>query len=71
MKQRIDAMQNSLLRRKFIKLPHELDETVDPTPHKPQPVMEQAAKDVARGLVDTGRSPSVDVTYKKLKRAAN
>lgn len=35
------------------KLPHERDQSPDAVGHAPQPAIEQAAKDLKKGLVDT------------------
>jgi hypothetical protein len=67
MKKRRDTTQVNILQKTVLKLPHELDESVNPDPPEAQPVMKQAAKDIARGLVDTDRGVAVDVTYKKQK----
>ena len=50
-----------------LELPNERDESVDMTPDKPDPVIEQAATDVARGLQDTSKAIELDRAYKKLK----
>lgn len=47
------------------KMPHERDESPDPAVPPPQPEMEQASRDLSRGLVDTDRGAAVDKTYKK------
>ncbi len=67
MNQKNNTLKKVLLRTNVIKLPHELDETVNPNPTEPQPVIVQAAKDIARGLIDTGRGAATDVAYSKLK----
>lgn len=51
------------------RLPHEHDESSDSQASPPRPEMQQAAKDLKRGLVDTGRSPVTDATYDRLKSA--
>ena len=50
-----------------LKMPNERDESVDMTPDVPDPVIEQAAADVARGLVDTSKGAELNQAYKKLK----
>ncbi len=49
------------------RLPHEHDESADSQGGPPRADMQQAAKDVRRGLVDTDRGPVADSTYRKLK----
>jgi hypothetical protein len=71
MKQKRSEMKKDILRTTVIKLPHEHDETVNLNPIELQPVIVQAAKDIAQGLVDTGRSAAADVAYKKLKRSTD
>lgn len=51
-----------------VKLPHEQDESVGMTDGIPSAPMQQAHRDVLRGLRDTDRGPVVDATYDKLKR---
>ncbi|KRD21983.1 hypothetical protein ASE39_06200 [Acidovorax sp. Root267] len=48
-------------------LPHERDESVDMTHGKPDVQMEQAYRDVKRGLLDTDRGPPADKAYQKQK----
>ena len=50
-----------------LKMPNERDESVDMTPEAPDPVIEQAAVDVARGLQDTSKGAELNQAYKKLK----
>ena len=50
-----------------LKMPNERDESVDMTPDVPDPVIEQAALDVARGLQDTSKGAELNRAYKKLK----
>ena len=50
-----------------LKMPNERDESVDMTPEAPDPVIEQAAVDVARGLRDTSKGAELNQAYKKLK----
>lgn len=47
-------------------LPHERDESSE-RDDAPRPVIEQAHRDVARGLVDTDRGPPMDRAYKQQK----
>ena len=49
------------------KLPHEQDESVGSTGGVPSPEMQQAYKDVKRGLQDTSRGTAADADYQKLK----
>ena len=48
-------------------MPNERDESVDMTAETPDPVIEQAAADVARGLQDTSKGAELNRAYKKLK----
>ena len=50
-----------------LQMPNERDESVDMTNDEPDPVIEQAAVDVARGLQDTSKGAELDRAYKKLK----
>lgn len=50
------------------KMPHERDETVGMTGGVPSRKMQQAHRDVARGVQDTDRGPEADRTYQKQKR---
>lgn len=50
-----------------LKMPHERDESVDMTTANPDPVIEQAAADVERGLRDTSKGEELNSAYKKLK----
>lgn len=50
------------------KLPHERDESVDMTHGKPDAQIEQAYRDVQRGLLDTDRGPPANRAYQKQKR---
>ena len=45
------------------RLPHERDESSDSQQTMPQPVMQQAAEDLQRGLQDTDRGPVMDEVY--------
>jgi len=49
-------------------LPHERDESVGMTGGIASAPMQQAHRDLARGLQDTDRGPEADRTYRKLKR---
>ncbi|MGN8002802.1 hypothetical protein ACTJKQ_06340 [Acidovorax sp. 22279] len=49
-------------------LPHERDEAVSMTDGEPDAKMEQAYRDVKRGLQDTDRGPPADKAYQKQKR---
>ena len=48
-------------------MPNERDESVAMTADAPDPVIEQAAVDVARGLQDTSKGAELDRAYTKLK----
>jgi hypothetical protein len=50
-----------------LKMPNERDESVAMTLDEPDPVMEQAAVDVARGLKDTSKGAEMNRAYSKLK----
>ena len=50
-----------------LQMPNERDESVAMTSDVPDPVIEQAAADVARGLQDTSKGAELDRAYKKLK----
>ncbi len=50
-----------------LEMPNERDESVAMTPAKPDPVIQQAAVDVARGLQDTSSGAELNRAYKKLK----
>ncbi|MBV7429810.1 hypothetical protein KW843_17115 [Acidovorax sp. sif1233] len=50
------------------KLPHERDESVDMTHGQPDAQVEQAYRDVQRGLQDTDRGPPADKAYQKQKQ---
>ncbi len=51
-----------------LELPHERDQSVDMTDGQSSPLMEQAERDVRKGLKDTSKGPEMDRTYKKLQR---
>jgi hypothetical protein len=50
-------------------MPHERDEQVGMTGGVASPMVEQAARDLKRGIKDTSRSVEADAAYKKLKSA--
>ena len=50
-----------------LKMPNERDESVTMTAAAPDPMIEQAAVDVARGLQDTSKGAELNQAYKKLK----
>lgn len=50
------------------RLSHERDEAVNMTDGEPDAKMEQAYRDVKRGLQDTDRGPPADKAYQKQKR---
>jgi hypothetical protein len=50
------------------KMPHERDESVGMTGGVPSGKMQQAHRDVTRGMQDTDRGPVADRTYQKQKR---
>ena len=47
-----------------LELPHQRDQATDMTAAKPDPLVEQAAKDLAHGLSDTSKGSELDKTYK-------
>lgn len=49
------------------KLPHERDQSVDMTHGQPDVQVQQAYRDVQRGLQDTDRGPPADKAYQKQK----
>ena len=49
-------------------LPHERDETVSMTGGVQSPVVQQAARDVKRGVKDTSGAVEANETYKRLKK---
>lgn len=53
--------------RAKLQMPSERDESVAMSADAPDPVIEQAAADVARGLQDTSKAAELDRAYKKLK----
>ena len=48
-------------------MPNERDESVAMTADAPDPVIEQAAVDVARGIQDTSKGAELNRAYTKLK----
>lgn len=52
------------------KLPHEHDESVGATGGVPSEAMQQAYRDVKRGLEDTSRGTAANAAYEKLKQDA-
>lgn len=50
-------------------LPHERDEKVGMTGGIGSPVVQQAARDLKRGIQDTSKSVETDVAYAKLKQS--
>ena len=52
------------------KLPHERDESVGMTGGIGSEPMQQAHRDLSRGLQDTDRGPEAERTYQKLKRTS-
>ena len=50
-----------------LKMPNERDVSLDMTDDAPDPVIEQAAIDVAGGLQDTSKGTELGRAYKKLK----
>lgn len=49
-----------------LELPNDRDQATDMTNAQPDPMIEQASKDVARGIKDTSAALVTDRTYKKL-----
>ncbi len=52
------------------RLPHEHDESADSQTSEPRAVIQQAAKDLKRGLVDTDRGQEANRIYAKLKESS-
>ena len=50
------------------KLPHERDESVGATGGVPSETVQQAYRDVKRGLQDTSRGTAANAAYEKLKQ---
>ncbi len=53
------------------KLPHDRDEAANTTGGVPSDLIQQAHRDVSRGLQDTDRGVETDATYRKLKRPSS
>ena len=51
------------------KPPHEQDESVGTTGGVPSPAVQQAYRDVQRGLEDTSRGAAANAAYEKLKNS--
>ncbi|HQR97341.1 MULTISPECIES: hypothetical protein [unclassified Polaromonas] len=49
-------------------LPHERDQSIDMTDAQADPQVQQASRDLRRGLQDTGKSVPMDKAYDRLKR---
>ncbi|CAN5709297.1 hypothetical protein BH11PSE8_BH11PSE8_03870 [soil metagenome] len=49
-------------------LPHERDQTVGMTDGVPSKTVQQAHRDMKRGLQDTSRAPEADTAYEKQKK---
>ncbi|RZI84852.1 MAG: hypothetical protein EOP38_07335 [Rubrivivax sp.] len=47
------------------RMPHEHDESADSQRSPPREVIQQAHRDVSRGLTDTDKGPPMDDAYKK------
>lgn len=62
---RVSSDQESVPR-----LPHERDESADSQNSPPRADIEQASRDLKRGLQDTDRGPLADSAYRKLKNDA-
>ena len=50
-----------------LSLPHERDQSTDMTAAAPDAVVQQAQRDVKRGLQDTSKAPEMNRAYSKLK----
>ncbi len=50
-----------------LSLPHERDQSTDMTADAPDTVVQQAQRDINRGLEDTSKAPEMNRAYKKLK----
>lgn len=48
-------------------LPHERDQWTDMTRDTPDPIMEQASRDVSKGRQDTSKGQETDQTYEKFR----
>jgi hypothetical protein len=62
-----DAREQNPSAHESPKLPHERDQSVDMTHGKSDGKVEQAYRDVERGLQDTDRGPAADKAYQKQK----
>lgn len=62
-----DADAQNVPQEESPKLPHERDQSVDMTHGKPDVQVQQAYRDVQRGLQDTDRGPPADEAYQKQK----
>lgn len=49
-------------------LPHERDQSADMTSDATSPEVEQAARDLKKGIKDTSKAPEMDQAYKKLRK---
>ena len=69
-RQRPQADRQQTLKDESVKssleLPNDRDQATDMTNSKPDPMIEQASKDLANGLKDTSAALVIDRTYKKL-----
>ena len=61
------ATQRDATVEEQLQMPNERDESVNMTADAPDPVIEQAAVDLARGLHDTSKGAELNTAYKKLK----
>ena len=50
-----------------LSLPHERDQSTDMTADAPDAVVQQAQRDLKRGLQDTSKAPEMNRAYSKLK----
>ena len=50
-----------------LELPNERDQITNMTADKPDPMIQQAQRDIDRGLKDTSKGIEMDKTYQKLK----
>ena len=50
-----------------LELPHHRDQSLDMTSAKNSPLVEQAAKDLDKGIKDTSKAPEMHQAYKKQK----
>lgn len=49
-------------------LPHDRDEQAGMTGGVQSPLVQQGARDLKRGVLDTSRAPEAEAAYRKLKR---